>query len=442
MPQRTPSPGDLEPIERASKDELQTLQLERLKSSLRHAYQNVPHYRASFDAAGVHPDDLKTLADLAKFPFTTKKDLRENYPFGMFAVPREKVVRVHASSGTTGKPTVVGYTQADIDTWASLVARSIRAAGGRAGDICHISYGYGLFTGGLGAHYGAEKLGCTVIPMSGGQTEKQVQLIQDFKPDIIMVTPSYMLNIIEEFQRQGMDPAECSLKVGIFGAEPWTNAMRTEIEARAGIDAVDIYGLSEVMGPGVASECVESKDGPVIWEDHFYPEIIDPDTGEVLPDGEEGELVFTSLTKEALPIIRYRTRDLTRLLPPTARSMRRMDKITGRSDDMLIIRGVNVFPSQIEELILKQPRLAPQYQLVLTRDGHLDKLEVLAELRPELSGKLSVQDTEALCGELQHQIKTYIGVTVRVSVLNSESIERTLTGKARRVVDKRPKQTA
>lgn len=442
MPQRTPSPGDLEPIERASKDELQTLQLERLKSSLRHAYQNVPHYRASFDAAGVHPDDLKTLADLAKFPFTTKKDLRENYPFGMFAVPREKVVRVHASSGTTGKPTVVGYTQADIDTWASLVARSIRAAGGRAGDICHISYGYGLFTGGLGAHYGAEKLGCTVIPMSGGQTEKQVQLIQDFKPDIIMVTPSYMLNIIEEFQRQGMDPAECSLKVGIFGAEPWTNAMRTEIEARAGIDAVDIYGLSEVMGPGVASECVESKDGPVIWEDHFYPEIINPDTGEVLPDGEEGELVFTSLTKEALPIIRYRTRDLTRLLPPTARSMRRMDKITGRSDDMLIIRGVNVFPSQIEELILKQPRLAPQYQLVLTRDGHLDKLEVLAELRPELSGKLSVQDTEALCGELQHQIKTYIGVTVRVSVLNSESIERTLTGKARRVVDKRPKQTA
>lgn len=442
MPQRTPSPGDLEPIERASRDELQALQLERLKSSLRHAYQNVPHYRATFDAAGVHPDDLKTLADLAKFPFTTKKDLRENYPFGMFAVPREKVVRVHASSGTTGKPTVVGYTQADIDTWADLVARSIRAAGGRAGDICHISYGYGLFTGGLGAHYGAERLGCTVIPMSGGQTEKQVQLIQDFKPDIIMVTPSYMLNIIEEFQRLGLDPAESSLKVGIFGAEPWTNAMRSEIEARAGIDAVDIYGLSEVMGPGVASECVESKDGPVIWEDHFYPEIINPDTGEVVADGEEGELVFTSLTKEALPIIRYRTRDLTRLLPPTARSMRRMDKITGRSDDMLIIRGVNVFPSQIEELILKQPRLAPQYQLVLTRDGHLDKLEVLAELRPELSGHLSVQDTEALCGELQHQIKTYIGVTTRVSVLNSESIERTLTGKARRVVDKRPKQPA
>ncbi|MEC4723480.1 phenylacetate--CoA ligase PaaK [Noviherbaspirillum sp. CPCC 100848] len=442
MPQRTPSPGDLEPIERASRDELQALQLNRLKSSLRHAYQNVPHYRASFDAAGVHPDDLKSLADLAKFPFTTKKDLRENYPFGMFAVPREKVVRVHASSGTTGKPTVVGYTQADIDTWADLVARSIRAAGGRAGDICHISYGYGLFTGGLGAHYGAERLGCTVIPMSGGQTEKQVQLIQDFKPDIIMVTPSYMLNIIEEFQRLGLDPAESSLKVGIFGAEPWTNAMRTEIEARAGIDAVDIYGLSEVMGPGVASECVESKDGPVIWEDHFYPEIINPDTGEVVADGEEGELVFTSLTKEALPIIRYRTRDLTRLLPPTARSMRRMDKITGRSDDMLIIRGVNVFPSQIEELILKQPRLAPQYQLVLTRDGHLDKLEVLAELRPELSGRLSVQDTEALCGELQHQIKTYIGVTTRVSVLNSESIERTLTGKARRVIDKRPKQPA
>jgi phenylacetate-CoA ligase len=439
MPQRNPTDNDLDPIERASKDELQALQLERMKWTLRHAYDNVPHYRASFDAAGVHPDDLKTLGDLAKFPFTTKKDLRDNYPFGMFAVPREKVVRVHASSGTTGKPTVVGYTQKDIDTWADVVARSIRAAGGRAGDIVHIAYGYGLFTGGLGAHYGAERLGCTVIPMSGGQTEKQVQLIQDFKPDIIMVTPSYMLNIVEEFQRQGLDPAKNSLQVGIFGAEPWTGAMRAEIEQRAGIDAVDIYGLSEVMGPGVASECIESKDGPVIWEDHFYPEIINPDTGEVVADGEEGELVFTSLTKEALPIIRYRTRDLTRLLPPSSRSMRRIAKITGRSDDMLIIRGVNVFPSQIEELILKQPKLAPQYQLVLTRDGHLDKLEVLSELRPEMSGRLSDNEIEAVARDLQHQIKTYVGVTTDVRVLDTEAIERTATGKARRVVDKRAK---
>ena len=439
MSQGKPSPGELEPIELASKDELQALQLQRLKRSLKHAYENVAHYRASFDAAGVHPDELKSLADLAKFPFTTKKDLRDNYPFGLFAVPREKVVRIHASSGTTGKSTVVGYTQNDIDTWAGLVARSIRAAGGRAGDIVHISYGYGLFTGGLGAHYGAERLGCTVIPMSGGQTEKQVQLIQDFKPSIIMVTPSYMLNIIEEFQRQGLDAADSSLKIGIFGAEPWTEAMRGEIEARAGVDAMDIYGLSEVMGPGVASECIESKDGPVIWEDHFYPEIVDPETGEVVADGEQGELVFTSLTKEALPIIRYRTRDLTRLLPPTSRAMRRMGKITGRSDDMLIIRGVNVFPTQIEELILKQPKLAPQYQLIVTREGHLDKLDVLAELRPEISGRLSEVETDALCRELQHQIKTYVGVSTRVRVMASESIERTLTGKARRVIDKRPK---
>jgi phenylacetate-CoA ligase len=439
MSQGKPSPGELEPIELASKDELQALQLQRLKRSLKHAYENVAHYRASFDAAGVHPDELKSLADLAKFPFTTKKDLRDNYPFGLFAVPREKVVRIHASSGTTGKSTVVGYTQNDIDTWAGLVARSIRAAGGRAGDIVHISYGYGLFTGGLGAHYGAERLGCTVIPMSGGQTEKQVQLIQDFKPSIIMVTPSYMLNIIEEFQRQGLDAADSSLKIGIFGAEPWTEAMRGEIEARAGVDAMDIYGLSEVMGPGVASECIESKDGPVIWEDHFYPEIVDPETGEVMADGEQGELVFTSLTKEALPIIRYRTRDLTRLLPPTSRAMRRMGKITGRSDDMLIIRGVNVFPTQIEELILKQPKLAPQYQLIVTREGHLDKLDVLAELRPEISGRLSEVETDALCRELQHQIKTYVGVSTRVRVMASESIERTLTGKARRVIDKRPK---
>jgi phenylacetate-CoA ligase len=439
MTQRRPDPDSLEAIETASKDELQALQLERMQWSLQHAYDNVPHYRASFDAAGVHPSDLKTLADLAKFPFTYKKDLRDNYPFGMFAVPREKVVRIHASSGTTGKPTVVGYTRNDIEAWASVVARSIRAAGGRAGDIVHIAYGYGLFTGGLGAHYGAEKLGCTVIPVSGGQTEKQVQLIRDFKPSIIMVTPSYMLNIIEEFARQGFDAAESSLKVGIFGAEPWTNAMRAEIEMRAGIDAVDLYGLSEVMGPGVASECVESKDGPVIWEDYFYPEIIDPETGDVLPDGEEGELVFTSLCKEALPIIRYRTRDLTRLLPPTARSMRRMGKITGRSDDMLIIRGVNVFPTQIEELILKQSQLAPQYQLVLSRVGHLDKLDVIAELRPELSGQLSQPAMEAIGNELQHHIKTFIGISTKVSVLPADSIERTAVGKAKRVIDKRAK---
>ncbi len=438
MVQRIPSPGELEPIERASRDELQALQLERLKWSLKHAYENVPHYRKAFDEAGVHPEDLKTLADLAKFPFTEKKTLRDNYPFGLFAVPREKVVRVHASSGTTGRPTVVGYTQRDIDTWADVVARSIRAAGGRPGDMVHVAYGYGLFTGGLGAHYGAERLGCTVVPMSGGQTEKQVQLICDFQPSIIMVTPSYMLNIVEEFQRQGLDPAKSPLKVGIFGAEPWTNAMRAEIEQKAGIDAVDIYGLSEVMGPGVASECIESKDGPVIWEDHFYPEIIDPDTGEVLPDGEEGELVFTSLSKEALPIIRYRTRDLTRLLAPTSRSMRRMGRITGRSDDMLIIRGVNVFPSQIEELVLKMPALAPQYQLVVAKDGHLDTLEVFGELRDAGTPPDTV---DALCRELQHCIKTYVGVTTKVTLTPPMGIERTMTGKARRVVDKRPKNT-
>ncbi|TWI66263.1 phenylacetate-CoA ligase [Pseudoduganella lurida] len=437
MVQRHPAPADLEPIERASRDELQALQLQRLKATLKHAYENVPHYRAAFDAQGVHPDDLASLADLAKFPFTDKTALRDNYPFGMFAVPRDKVVRIHASSGTTGKATVVGYTQNDIDTWASVVARSIRAAGGRAGDMVHIAYGYGLFTGGLGAHYGAERLGCTVIPMSGGQTEKQVGLIRDFAPSIIMVTPSYMLNLIEEFERQGLDPAASSLQVGIFGAEPWTDAMRREIEARAGIDAVDIYGLSEVMGPGVASECIESKDGPVIWEDHFYPEIVDPDTGEVLPDGAEGELVFTSLTKEAMPVIRYRTRDLTRLLPPTSRAMRRMGKITGRSDDMLIIRGVNVFPTQIEELIFKMPQLAPQYQLVVTRDGHLDKLDVVSELRPEAAA--AHPDTGALGRELEHLIKTHVGVSTRVSIVAADGIERTLTGKARRVIDQRPK---
>jgi phenylacetate-CoA ligase len=438
MVQRIPSPGELEPIERASRDELQALQLERLKWSLQHAYDNVPHYRKAYDEAGVHPGDLKSLADLARFPFTEKKTLRDNYPFGLFAVPREQVVRVHASSGTTGRPTVVGYTQKDIDTWADMVARSIRAAGGRRGDMVHVAYGYGLFTGGLGAHYGAERLGCTVIPMSGGQTEKQVQLICDFQPSIIMVTPSYMLNIVEEFKRQGLDPAQSSLKVGIFGAEPWTNEMRRTIEQEAGIDAVDIYGLSEVMGPGVASECIESKDGPVIWEDHFYPEIIDPDTGEVLPDGEEGELVFTSLSKEALPIIRYRTRDLTRLLPPTSRAMRRMGKITGRSDDMLIIRGVNVFPSQIEELVLKMPALAPQYQLVVSRDGHLDTLEVFGELREDTHTQDSIA---ALAKELQHCIKTYVGVSTKVTLQPPMGIERTLTGKARRVVDRRPKNT-
>jgi phenylacetate-CoA ligase len=435
MPVKQPAPGDLEPIETASRDELAAVQLRRLQQTLAHAYENVPHYRAAFDAAGVHPSDCKSLADLARFPFTSKKDLREHYPFGMFAVPRERVVRVHASSGTTGKPTVVGYTQADIDTWANLVARSIRASGGRPGDIVHVAYGYGLFTGGLGAHYGAERLGCTVIPMSGGQTEKQVQLITDFRPDIIMVTPSYMQVIIEEMERQGLDPRASSLKVGIFGAEPWTEAMRHDIEVRAGIDAVDIYGLSEVMGPGVANECIEAKDGPVIWEDHFYPEIIDPDTGRVLPDGEEGELVFTTLTKEALPVIRYRTRDLTRLLPPTARSMRRMGKIVGRSDDMLIIRGVNVFPTQIEELVLQMPELSGQYQLVVTRSGHLDDLQVLVELLPQHESA----SRDAVAAQLQHRVKTLIGVSTTVSVGAPNSIERTLVGKARRVVDKRPR---
>jgi len=435
MTVKAPRPGELEPIETASRDELQALQLQRLKASLLHAYENVPHYRQAFDARGVHPTDLHTLADLAKFPFTTKADLRAQYPFGMFAVPRDQVVRVHASSGTTGKPTVVGYTQGDVDVWADLVARSIRAAGGRRGDRVHVAYGYGLFTGGLGAHYGAERLGCTVIPMSGGQTEKQVQLIVDFEPDIIMVTPSYMQVIVEEFRRQGLDPRASSLKVGIFGAEPWTEAMRRDIEASAGLDAVDIYGLSEVMGPGVASECIESKDGPVIWEDHFYPEIIDPDTGEVLPDGSEGELVFTTLTKQALPVIRYRTRDLTRLLPPTSRSMRRIGKIVGRSDDMLIIRGVNVFPTQIEELVLAHGRLAGQYQLVVTRDGHLDELEVRCELQPGVPGELA---TEADIW-LTQRIKALIGVSARVSVGAPDSIERTLVGKARRVIDKRPR---
>ena len=432
-----PAPGELEPIETASRDEIQALQLQRLRWSLQHAYDNVPHYRKAFDEKCVRPCDLKTLADLSKFPFTYKKDLRDNYPFGMFAVPRNQLLRVHASSGTTGKPTVVGYTARDIDTWANLVARSIRAAGGRPGDMVHIAYGYGLFTGGLGAHYGAERAGCTVVPMSGGQTEKQVQLIQDFKPDIIMVTPSYMQVIVEEFQRQGLDARDSSLKVGIFGAEPWTEAMRQEIEAKAGIAAVDIYGLSEIMGPGVASECVESQDGPVIWEDHFYPEIIDPQTGEVLPDGQEGELVFTSLSMEALPMIRYRTRDLTRLLAPTSRSFRRMGKIVGRSDDMLIIRGVNMFPTQIEEIVLQHHSLSGQYQIHVTREGTLDKVAVRCELHPGIPS--GTEEVRKIGQWLQHRIKTLVGITTQVDVLDYGAIERTLVGKARRVIDQRPR---
>ena len=424
----------LEPIEKASVDELRALQLERLKWSLLHAYERVPHYRAKFDAAGAHPRDLKSLADLSRFPFTTKSDLRDTYPFGMFAVPRSEVVRIHASSGTTGKPTVVGYTARDISTWADLVARSLRAAGARPGDLVHVSYGYGLFTGGLGAHYGAERLGLTVVPFGGGQTEKQVQLIQDFKPDIIMVTPSYMLAIADEFERQGIDPRASSLRLGVFGAEPWTNEMRRELEARMGIDAVDIYGLSEVMGPGVANECVETKDGPTIWEDHFYPEIIDPATGEPVADGQEGELVFTSLTKEALPIIRYRTRDLTRLLPGTARTMRRMQKITGRSDDMMIIRGVNVFPSQIEELILRQTALAPHYVCEIDKDGPLDTLTVKVEAKPGVEPALG----SAEGAQLEQAIKTLIGVSCRVRIESEGAVERSV-GKAKRVIDRRPK---
>ena len=426
----------LDPIEKASVDELRSLQLKRLKATLAHAYANSPVYRARFDAVGVHPDDCKTLADLAKFPFTSKADLREHYPFGMFAVPRERVVRVHASSGTTGKPTVVGYTANDVSMWADCVARSIRAAGARPGDMVHISYGYGLFTGGLGAHYGAERLGLTVVPFGGGQTERQVQLIADFKPDIIMVTPSYMLAIADEMDRLGLDPVGCSLRVGIFGAEPWTNDMRKAVEARMGLDAVDIYGLSEVIGPGVASECVETKDGPTIWEDHFYPEVINPDTGEPVADGELGELVFTSLTKEALPIIRYRTRDLTRLLPGTARTMRRMEKITGRSDDMMIVRGVNVFPSQIEELILKHPELTPHYQCILSKDGPMDALTVAIE--PQFGVPVDSPQAKAAAQALQHEIKTFIGTSAKIELRQVGGIERSV-GKARRVIDLRNK---
>ena len=426
----------LEPIEKAGIDELRALQLKRLRSTLRHAFDNSPVYRAKFEAAQVHPDNCRTLADLAKFPFTTKQDLRASYPFGMFAVPRQQCARIHASSGTTGKPTVVGYTKNDIDTWSHVMARSLRASGARPGDLVHVSYGYGLFTGGLGAHYGAEKLGLTVVPFGGGQTERQVQLIDDFRPDIIMVTPSYMLAIADEFERQGLDPAQSSLRLGIFGAEPWTNDMRAAIERRMGMHAVDIYGLSEVMGPGVANECIETKDGPTIWEDHFYPEIIDPETGAVLPDGEFGELVFTSLTKEALPIIRYRTRDLTRLLPGTARTMRRMEKITGRSDDMMIVRGVNVFPTQIEELILKRAELAPHYQCILTREGPMDALTVAVEVRQDVAHESPMAVEAARL--LAHEIKNYIGTTAQVELRAAGGIERSL-GKAKRVLDQRPR---
>jgi phenylacetate-CoA ligase len=427
----------LEPIEKAPLADLRKLQLQRLQWSLRHAYDHVPHYRRKFEAAGVLPEDCRSLADLARFPFTTKADLRENYPFGMFAVPMDRIVRIHASSGTTGKPTVVGYTAKDIDTWTQVMARSIRAAGARPGDKAHVAYGYGLFTGGLGAHYGAERLGLAVIPLGGGMTERQVQLIQDFRPDVIMVTPSYMLAIADEMERQGMDPRKCSLRVGIFGAEPWTNEMRKSIEERLELDAIDIYGLSEVMGPGVAQECIETKDGLTVWEDHFYPEIVDPETGKPLPEGEKGELVFTSLTKEALPVIRYRTRDLTRLLPGTARSMRRMEKITGRSDDMLIIRGVNVFPTQIEELILKQPELSPHYMLELSKAGPLDHLSVLVEMRPEADAWPQAKKDEA-AATLQHNVKSFIGVSADVRIVPLTAIERSI-GKAKRVLDKRPK---
>ena len=424
----------LDPIEKASVDELRSLQLKRLKATLHHAYAYSPVYRAKFDAVGIHPDECKSLADLSKFPFTAKSDLRDSYPFGMFAVPQSQVVRIHASSGTTGKPTVVGYTANDVAMWAECVARSIRAAGARPGDKVHISYGYGLFTGGLGAHYGAEQLGLTVIPFGGGQTERQVQLLKDFAPDIIMVTPSYMLALADEFERQGLNPIESTLRIGIFGAEPWTNDMRLAIEKRMGIDAVDIYGLSEVIGPGVASECAETKDGPTIWEDHFYPEIIDPQTGEVLPDGELGELVFTSLTKEALPIIRYRTRDLTRLLPGTARTMRRMEKITGRSDDMMIVRGVNVFPTQIEELILRQSALSAHYQCILEKEGPLDALTVKVETRKGLPCDSSEAKQAAL--NLEHDAKAYIGTSLKVELCLEGGIERSM-GKAKRVIDKR-----
>ena len=433
MKDLSPKPSDRDPIELASIDEIRSQQLDRLRWSLRHAYDNVPMYREKFDAAGVHPDDLKDLSNLAKFPFTLKSDLRDNYPFGLFAVPRDQITRIHASSGTTGKPTVVGYTKNDIDMWASVVARSLRASGLRAGDMVHVAYGYGLFTGGLGAHYGVEKLGGTVVPMGGGQTEKQVGLITDFQPKGIMVTPSYILNILEAFHKAGLDPRASSLEVGVFGAEPWTNAMRAEIEDAFDMHAVDIYGLSEVIGPGVANECVETKDGLHIWEDHFYPEIIDPETGEVLPDGEKGEMVFTSLTKEGMPIIRYRTRDLTRLLPGTARSMRRMEKVTGRSDDMMILRGVNVFPTQIEEEVMATGGLAPYFQIELYSAGRMDAMRVLVEALPDAASDLSRQAAATM---LTERIKDHVGVSVEVLVGDPGSVARS-QGKAVRVVDKR-----
>ncbi|MGW7091946.1 phenylacetate--CoA ligase PaaK [Streptomyces sp. NPDC054874] len=426
----------LDAAERLGRGELEALQLERLRSTLRHAYDNVPFYRHAFDSAGLRPDDCRALADLARFPFTVKADLRDNYPFGMFAVPEHEVRRIHASSGTTGRPTVVGYTERDLDIWADVVARSIRAAGGRPGHKVHVAYGYGLFTGGLGAHYGAERLGCTVIPASGGMTARQVRLIQDFRPEIIMITPSYMLTLLDEFERQGVDPRSTSLKVGIFGAEPWTEGMRREIEDRFSIDAVDIYGLSEVMGPGVAQECVETKDGLHIWEDHFYPEVVDPFTGELLPDGEEGELVFTSLTKEAMPVIRYRTRDLTRLLPGTARTFRRMEKVTGRSDDMVILRGVNLFPTQIEEIVLRTPAVAPHFQLRLSRHGRLDALTVFAEARADAT----TDEREKAARAIAAAVKDGIGVSVSVEIVDPESLERSV-GKIRRIVDLRESGT-
>jgi len=430
--------NQIEPIEKASIDELRALQVARLKSALHTCYERVPHYRRKFDAAGVHPSDLKQLDDLARFPFTSKDDLRQNYPFGMFAVPMDEIVRIHASSGTTGKPTVVGYTRGDIEIWSGLMARSIRAAGGRSTDKIHVAYGYGLFTGGLGAHYGGEHLGAAVIPASGGFTERQVQLINDFKPDIIMVTPSYMLAIADEFERQGLDARASSLRIGIFGAEPWTEAMRAEIEGRMGLAALDIYGLSEVMGPGVGQECIETKDGLTLWEDHFYPEIIDPVTAQPLAAGEVGELVLTTLTKEAMPVVRYRTRDLTRLLPGTARTMRRMERVRGRSDDMLIIRGVNVFPSQIEAVLAQEKRLAPHYMLELRRPDRLDELDVVVETRPTPGGKLQAEELAELERKAEHLIKAYVGVTTSVRVVEPGTIERS-QGKAKRVLDLRPK---
>ncbi|MEU5275529.1 phenylacetate--CoA ligase PaaK [Streptomyces asoensis] len=431
----TEARNPLDEGERLDADALRALQRERLRASLRHAYAEVPFYRAAFDKAGVHPDDCRDLGDLARFPFTTKADLREHYPYGMFAVPRDRLRRIHASSGTTGRPTVVGYTDADLSMWADMVARSIRAAGGRPGDTVHVAYGYGLFTGGLGAHYGAERLGCTVIPASGGMTSRQVRLILDLEPRIIMITPSYMLTLLDEFERQGVDPRSTSLRVGIFGAEPWTERMRQEIEDRFAIDAVDIYGLSEVIGPGVAQECVETKDGLHIWEDHFYPEVVDPVTGEVLPDGEEGELVFTSLTKEAMPIVRYRTRDLTRLLPGTARAFRRMRKVTGRSDDLVIVRGVNLFPTQVEEIVLGTPAVAPHFQLRLTREGRLDALTVRAEARPDATPA----DRDTAARTIAAAVKDGIGVSVGVEIVDPESLERSV-GKIKRIVDLRPRE--